>query len=368
MTRHPSIRKAAVLVSLLDARDADALLEPMGEELAAQVRHAVMELDDVTAEEQEQVLAEFFGRGAAFDSQQDGDDGVEIELSDAHVERQPRSPASSSALPAPTFDFLADVPAHAMAEVLGAEHPQTIAVVVAHLRPEIAGRVLEHLPPALATEALSRMAWLIMPAAEVLSDLECELRRRLAPFVHGASGRSSSLAGVQAILAALPGQSRRQWMDRLAQHDEQLASRLDASGPFAETAGVDDAGVISLQYRLESSPRGPSAARGPAPLPLVEFEDLLLLADRDLAAIAAAAHEQLLALALIDADPRLAQRFLALLPTRDAAQLRSRLAQPGPLRLREIDEAQRQLADLARDLASQGEITLPNSRHFAAAA
>ncbi|HUE71340.1 MAG TPA: FliG C-terminal domain-containing protein [Pirellulaceae bacterium] len=369
MTRTDSIRKAAILVSLLEARDADALLEPMGDELAAQVRHAVMELDDVTAAEQEEVLAEFFGRSEAV-AQDDG--GVETEWSAiAAASERSTSPASPlPAAPLPTFDFLASVPPAAIADVLAAEQPQTIAVIVAHLRPEIAGRVLEHLPPAVATEALARMARLIMPVPEILSDLECELRRRLAPFVHGAAHSSASLAGIQAILASLPGQSRWQWLDRLAQHDRQLASRLDAAGAFS-SAGTDDGQVLAFKYRLESSlheqPLAGRPAASPSP-PLVEFEDLMLLSDRDLACFAAAAREQLLALALIDADVRLTQRIVAVLPAREAAQLKSRLSHPGPLRLKEIDEAQRQLADLARDLASQGEISLPRSRHFAAAA
>jgi flagellar motor switch protein FliG len=280
------------------------------------------------------------------------------------------SPASTPPVePMPTFDFLAHVSPPAIGDVLAAEHPQTIAVVVAHLRPEVAGRVLEHLPPALATEALSRMARLIMPAAEVLADLEYELRRRLAPFVHGPSAAPASVAGVQAILASLPGQSRLQWLDRLAQHDQQLVNRLDASGALAP-APIDDGQVLACRYRLESKPNKPLVGRpaaNPSP-PLMEFEDLALLGDRDLACFAAAANRQLLALALIDADPRLAQRMLAVLPAREAVQLKSRLSQPGPLRLKEIDEAQRQLADLAREMAGRGEITLPSSRHFAVAA
>ena len=315
----------------------------MGEELAAQVRHAVMELDDVAPEEQEQVLAEFFGRGDRFYG------GVEVELTTSA--EQPSAPK------APSFDFLADVPPAAIADVLALEQPQTIAVVVAQVRPEIAAGLLEHLPPALATEALARMARLIMPVPEVLADLEAELRRRLGPLVHAGSG--GSLAGVRAILASLPGQSRAAWMRRLGEHDWQLAARLESSSSLADRDEAEP-GVL---YRLEAQP----AARQP-PAPLVEFEDLAQLTDRDLARLALAADQDLLALALIDADPRLAQRFVGCLPGDAAALLRSRLSQPGPVRLKEIDEAQRQLADLARDLASRGEITLPPSRHFAAAA
>jgi flagellar motor switch protein FliG len=84
--------------------------------------------------------------------------------------------------------------------------------------------------------------------------------------------------------------------------------------------------------------------------------------------LAAAATTQLLSLALIEADERLTRRLLRALPARQAADVRQRLEDPGPIRLRDIDQAQRELVELARRLAGAGQITLPTSRHFAAAA
>ena len=52
----PSIRKAAILVATLDDRAADTLLEQMGDEMAARVRSALVELDDIPAAEQQAVL------------------------------------------------------------------------------------------------------------------------------------------------------------------------------------------------------------------------------------------------------------------------------------------------------------------------
>ncbi len=373
MTRTASIRKAAILVSLLDSRSADALLEPMEEELAAGVRQAVMELHDVSAQEQEQVLAEFFGRGELVDPV---DDGVEMELSgDGPLSPAMASTAGSPSLPrgmpAPSFAFLVEVEPALLAEVLAGEHPQTMAAVVAFLPHAHAGQVLQRLGPSLATEALARMARLTMPAPEVLADLESELRRRLAACGHDSTGGAESIANVQAILASLPGQSRLQLIDRLARHDQHLARKLDGSAERSHSADAAPTKILSLRYRLESSPPPHlSRDRGDAAVspPLMEFEDLTLLSERDLACWAAAANLQMLALALIDADERLTRRILTVLPARSAADLRSRLVQPGPLRLKEIDQAQRELAELARHLAGRGEITLPHSRHFAAAA
>lgn len=371
MTNTDSIRKAAILISLLDTHSADALLDSMGEELAAKVRQAVMDLFDVSPQEQEQVLSDFLCRPAQNDFY---DGGVELAVSsdglDHHLPetRQPPAEVSCSA-GAPSLRFLEDIAPAIVADALLHEQPQTVAVVVAHLTPEHAGQVLERLPPSLATEALSRMAWLNPPAPEVLADLESALRRRLAPFGGTTRGGQPGVASVKAILASLSDARRTELIDRLARQDERLARRLESAAEPRFQTQEEHNQVVSFRYRLDdshyrtSSPPGSQSAA-----PLVEFEDLTLLSDRDLGRIAAAADPQTLALALIEADERLSRRLLRGLPSADAAAIRQRLAQPGPMRLKDIDHAQRQLADLARHLASRGQISLPHSRHFAAAA
>jgi flagellar motor switch protein FliG len=354
---HPtSIRKAAILVSLLDMPSADALLDSMGEELAARVRDAVIQLDDVSDAEQHEVLAEFFGHGGSA-----AEGGVELQISAAPI----CAPAADDR---DSLAFLEHVAPHHLADVLAGEHSQTIAVVIAHLSPEHAGRVLERLPPELATEALSRMAWLSSPAPEALADLASELRRRLAPYTQSASGKSG-LESVRAILSSLPGKRRAELVERLAQQDEQLARGLDAPSIATSQHSVAEQ-IVSYRYRLAPAGKPSTLDRGNAleSRAWIEFEDLSLLSDRDLAALAHAADDRWLALALIDADENLAERMLRPLSPPLAEELRHRLSDPGPIRLKEIDQAQRQIVELAIHLSRTGQISLPPSRHFAAAA
>jgi flagellar motor switch protein FliG len=370
MTQSDSLRKAAILVSLLDARSADAILDPMDEQLSAQVRQAVMELDEVSAAEQESVLADFFGRGNDGDQ---ADGGVELEIGDqqgdTHCDLFSRQTLRPKASSAPSLSFLADVAPALLADLLAREHPQTIAVVVAHLPAEHAGQVLERLPPALATEALSRMAWLTTPLPEVLADLESELRRRLAPHGPAPAVGPASLDSVRAILESLPGPTRAELINRLARQDERLVRRLEAPLRGKSSQPVEAGEIVSRRFRLQTKRHLPAPQRQAAvSVPYLEFEDLSLLADGDLARLGAAASGQTLALALIEADELLTRRILQVLPRSDAAELRRRLQQPGPLRLKEIDQAQRQLAELAQQLAHRGHIALPASRRFAAAA
>src|SRR5262245_15581343 len=78
----PTLRKAAVLVSALDDRTADALLDQMGPQQAAKVRSALVALDDISTAEQQAVLTEFL-RQQSGSAPADVDDDVSLELNDA---------------------------------------------------------------------------------------------------------------------------------------------------------------------------------------------------------------------------------------------------------------------------------------------
>jgi len=378
----PSIRKAAILVSTLDDRAADALLDQMGDEIAARVRSALVELDDIPTAEQQAVLTEFFaGSNLAPSPIAVDDDGVQLDLSLAgHVEQAaPAEPIF--ARNQRTFAFLNEVPPRETARVLARESALTIAVVIARLEPALAAELLELLPPGLATDALERMAWLEEPAAEVLADIERQLRLDLATFQSPSRG-PDSLAGMQALLGAMGADAR----------DRVLAGLLQRNGRLARQLGYDKStgSITASRYRVESSgERGASvprlleggplvnpshreahASRSPVrhPAPLVEFDDLLTLSDEALRRVFAAADPKVVMLALTGAPETLLARILGQLPATDAATLRKRLNHPGAIRLSDIEAAQEQLAAVARRLAEQGVIVLPGSRHFAAAA
>jgi flagellar motor switch protein FliG len=317
----PALRKAAVLISALDERTADALLDQMGRQEAAKVRSALVELDEIPIVEQQAVLAEFL--------RQQADSGVSLELDSAVA-----PPAETGTPEAQPLAFLRDVAPHDLARVLRSEQPQTVAVVAAHLPPEQAAALLEQLPAMLSTDALERMAWLDDLTPEIAADLARSLRRQLGPCL-SSTPRPQSAAHRAAVLAAM--------QNRL---------RPEASVP-------SQAAVIAQRYRLETAP----AAGGP----LVAFDDLTHLSDEDLRQVLGAAGSQLALLALTGADERLVSRILKSLPAKDAAVLRRRLEHPGPVQLREIEQARASLAATAARLATSGQIALPKSMAFAAA-
>lgn len=371
MSSPTSIRKAAILVSILDSRNSDALLEQMEPELAQRVRDAVMDLDEISPREQQEVMAEFLGQPTEMDGSVAPDDGVE--LSPHLAERLASDSRTHQRASEPPFHFLRDADPALLARHLQPEHPQTIAVVIAHLPPEQAAEVLQRLPAELSTEALRRMAWLDELSPEVIEDLERELKAALLPKLRAPEAKLRGLASVQAVLAALGGSQRSAVLEGLARRDERLVRQLGYGENVSEfPSPTPQADVTSFRFRLEPAARaGVSGFAGSSShqqeASAIVFDDLGDLDDRGLKQIFAATEMSVLVLALTGADDRLTRRILRQLSSSDAAILRTRLSHPGPLRLRDIEVAQRAVVRIACRLAESGELVLP-VRGFAAAA
>ena len=369
-----AIRKAAILISSLDTREADALLEQMGAEQAGRVRNAIMNLGEITPAEQKRVIADFLrgdiGKPPADRSDRAEDGGVEIDASLAERLDHEQAPATPNITPAklaatqPPFHFLHDAQPAIIADALRREQPQMIAVVIAHLPPQQAAGVLERLPAALSTEALARMAWLGDLDNEVLRELEQHLQTVILPLLQAAGRKPTGLSGVNAVLSALSGPKRQETLRSLAVHDERLSRQLGylsqadephspSSGPRADAA----AHVESFRYRPSEEPAM-----------TVDFDDFASLSDADLKQVFAAVDPQIAMLALTGADERLTRRILRQLPARQAELLRKKLNHPGPIRLRDLEAAQQQVARVAGRLATSGFIHSPPQRRFAAAA
>ncbi len=412
-----ALRKAAILISSLDDRTADALLDQMGAEQAARVRNAIMQLDDIPPHEQEQVIAEFLNRGPATTARLDNG-GVELEVSESvarQLEQPPVTYASATGMslaqgttrPAnrQPFEFLKDVDSSVLARLLGREHPQTIAVVMAHLPPEQVAEILAALPPETSIEALGRMARLDELSPEVLEDIERELEARL-PHLSTARLQPQGVASIQAVLDALDQSKRAQILEKLGEKDARLLRRLGyvpaGEVPFSEEAkprqpqgaapsfarfpwdanspNEDQAieqQIHSLRtladegFDLTNDPtaqRQPIRGEASENTPPFLFEHFNLMNEPSFTRVVEEADEATLELALTGADVRIVRRVLRLLPVREAARWRQRLERPSPLRLRDIELAREALVRLAVRLARQNEITLPSRRGFAAAA
>jgi flagellar motor switch protein FliG len=398
--RDGSLRKAAVLVDSLDPNSADALLEQMGSELAGRVRRAVMDLGEIGEEERERVIAEFLRirppppavlppAGETSGIELDG--ALALQLAAARSVKPAVGPARPHPDPPPPFRFLHEAASDTLTELLEREHPQTIALVAAHLPPRRAIDVLTRLPAALQADVMRRVANLDETDPEILREVEQEMELILSGRLQAAGERSAGLAALNAILGAADSEDRQAILENLGRTDQHLASLLaeptrhseatpaELRRPPADGAAVAPSrrGRLGPAAELERARRHVSRAPSPPaateaaaepPAEAFTFGDLSRLDDASLAEVLRSADPQMLFLALTGAGRETMARIESRLSPREAKRLRRRIEQLGPLRLSDVEDAQAELAALVRRLAARGAVRLPPQRRLAFAA
>lgn len=362
MTLSPALRKAAILISALDEQAADRLLDQMGADQAARVRAAVVQLDDVDPVEEESILAEFFGRPAAQPAQ---DAGVELEVSAASLQAAGRAAASvpeSKSLP--RFHLLHAASSGELAQRLRGEHPQLIALVAAYLPAEKSAEFLENLPAALQDDVIERLHQLDDADAEVVAQLEHELERLFAHTQRQAARSGPHQDHLQAILGILRRKSQQKETE---QQSSKRAERI-VTQPAPNLRREPDQTADQWQTVAVESPRtSPKPAARVAP-PTIAFEQLLSLPAHDFFAVFDEADPRVVMLALAGAPRRLFERYLAQFSSERALEFERHLEQLRPLRLRDVEAAQQELATLAGRRLASAKPAAESSRRFAAAA
>jgi flagellar motor switch protein FliG len=318
-----NLRKAAMLVASLDERNAEALLAQMTPTQVQAVRHAIETLGPIDAGEQHNVIEEFFRVGPLVPCKQPSgielDDRLPERLSISRTSEKAASElASSNTTP---FRFLHEAPAHLLTPFLEREHPQTVAVVVSHLPVERAAEILAGLSAELQIEVARRLIDLDEADPEILHEVEQGLEAWLGQQVRGDRRRAAGLAALNNILGAATLQTKQHILANLTRHDRELAAQLKVPSlrvmTFAEVEQLDSAALsVVLQH-----------------------------ASRDL-----------LVLALAGSGLGFAERVFELCEPAEAAALTAALRNLGPTRLSDVEHAQRELAEVARQLEVRGEI------------
>jgi flagellar motor switch protein FliG len=359
MNRQASLHKAAVLVASLDVDTADLMLAQMPQEQAAAVRNEVLRLGELDPREQQAVIDEFFRIGPPAPEPTSTDlelENVEHQTqllsrlqpldeylsensaSTEHVadlfEHQQISQPSDQRTTGRPFDFLHDAEPEMLVPLLEREHPQAIALVLAHLPHERAGHVLARLPAAMQTDVIRRLVDLEETDPHVLRDVEraveAWLQRR-----QPTRRRMAGMTAVSAILNASEQSARRQILNNLAVHDRRLAHKLTPP---------------------------------PAPPRQFTFGEVCNFPIEVFMRVMQAADQRSMVLALAGAPAEVVEPLLDELPPEDADAISHGLQHLGPWRLTDFDRAQAAIAALASQLHAQGHFPRLGPSHLTAMA
>lgn len=213
-----------------------------------------------------------------------------------------------------------------IADLIGAEHPQIVAIVLAHLDPPHASEVLAQLPAALRSDVVMRIATLDGVQPSALLELDQIMERQVTL---GARGKAAPLGGIKAaaqILNGLDSARELEVMESIVLADADLGQRIQEQ--------------------------------------MFVFDDLLRIDDRGLQTLLRDVPGDRLVVALKGADPMIREKVFANMSKRAADMMREDLEVKGPVRLSEVEAAQKDILAAARALAEQGQINLGGSDEY----
>lgn len=221
------------------------------------------------------------------------------------------------------WDKLGNVNEQVLAAFLKNEYPQTVAVVLSKVKPEHAARVLTALPEDFAIEAVNRMLKMEAVQKDVLDKVEQTLRLEFMSNLARTTRRDPHEVMAE-IFNSLDRQTESRFISILEDRSRDAAERIKALMFTFEDLGRLDPGGVQMLLRTVEKDR--------------------------------------LGLALKGASESLRDLFFSNMSERAANILREDMEAMGPVRLRDVDEAQSQVVAVAKELANTGKIVLASGR------
>ena len=317
------IQKSAILMMLLGEDEASEILKNLSPREVQNLGSAMYSVQGLDQETVNRVLDEFLeiikqqtslGLGAGnyirnVLNRALGEDKAQSVLS--------RISPSSSNRPIEILDWM---DARAISELVIDEHPQIIALVVSYLDYGLAADVLGLLPQELQPDVISRIATLQTVGPDALAELEQVMQRK---FKANTTLRASQVGGVKAAAKIMN-------FTKQAMETRIMTSLQE-----------DDADLVQA---IQES--------------MFIFDNLILSDDKSLQTLLRNTDTEDLVLALKGADEPLREKLFSCMSTRAAANLVDEMEALGPVRLTDVQEAQKRVINVARRLSDEGTIVL----------
>jgi flagellar motor switch protein FliG len=315
--------RAAILLLSLGEQEAAQVLKHMGAREVQRIGSAMATLNNVSREEVQGVISEF---ATLVETQTSVGVGTEEFLRKVLVEALGQEKASniidriSIGRSSKGLEALKWMDARAVAELIRLEHPQIVAIVLAYLEPDQSAEILACLPPGMRSDVLVRIATLDGVQPSALTELDDIMEKQ---FAGKGAHRTSVLGGAKAaanIINNLEPSQEGVIMEQITQTDQALSARIqDLIFVFDNLLEIDDRSMQELLRQVPS--------------------DKLLLAMKG-------------------CEEAMKEKIFKNMSQRAAEMLKDDLESKGPVRISEVEAAQKEILQTARKLAEAGTIAL----------
>jgi flagellar motor switch protein FliG len=318
-----NIQRAAVLMLLLGEQEAANIIQYLDPKEVQPLGAAMVSVADISQEAINTVLDEFLGTiknqtylGLGVH------DYVETVLKRALGDDKAASvlgrimPGSSSK----GLEILRWMDSRAISDMIRSEHPQVISIILSVLEADVAAEVLNYLPAEQRPEVVQRIATLDAVTPAAMLELEAVMKKQ---FSSSSSSASSTLGGVKVAAKIL-----------------NFTKTTPLAGIISSVTKMD----LDLAQKIQDN--------------MFVFDNLSGCDNRSIQVIMRAVEPDLLMVGLKGADEAVRSKFFDNMSTRARSMFIDDMEAKGPMRLSDVQEAQKQIVRIARKLADTGEIML----------
>ena len=317
------IQKAAILLITLGPEHSARVVQHLSDPEIEQLTLEMANIRKIAPESRNQVIEEFHQMCIANDYIAQG--GIEYArdvLERALGEQKAFEIITrlSSSLKMRPFDMVRRTDPKQLLTFIQGEHPQTISLIMSHLPPDKSAILISSLTPERQADVTKRMALMGRTSPDVLKEIEKVLERKissLAPQDYSSSGGIQSV--VDMLNRADPG-TLKNVMDTLEMDDPDLAEQIKRQ--------------------------------------MFVFEDIVILDDRGVQLVLREVETKDLALALKGSNPEVSQKVQSNMSARAAQMLKEDMEFMGPVRLRDVEDAQQRIVKVIRKLEESGAIVI----------
>jgi len=316
-------QKAAIFLVTIGSEISSEIFKYLREDEIETLTFEIARLETIDAEQKDAILQEFQELMMANQFISTGGIDYARELLEKSLGSQKAIDIINrltSSLQVRPFDFIRRTdPAHLL-NFIQQEHPQTIALILAYLEPNKASIILQNLPNEVQSDVARRIATMDRTSPEVLREVERVLEKKLSSLSSEDYTAAGGVESIVEILNLVDRASEKQIIEALEDEDPELAEEIKKR--------------------------------------MFVFEDIVMLDDRAIQKVMREVDSQELAKALKSVDSEVQDKIFKNMSKRAASMLKEDMEYMGPVRLKDVEEAQQKIVSIIRHLEDTGEIVV----------
>ena len=317
------VQKAAVLVIALGPEKSSQIFKHLKEEEIEELTLEIANTRSITPQLKEEIINEFYEVCLAQQYIAEGGIGYAKDLLEKALGEEKALDVISkltTSLQVKPFEFVRKAEASQILNFIQDEHPQTIALILSYLAPQQAALIMSALPPDRQADVAKRVATMDRTSPDVIKEVERVLESKLSSLVNQDYTVIGGVDAVVEILNAVDRGTEKHIMETLEIEDPELADEIRKK--------------------------------------MFVFEDILLLDDRAIQRVLRDVDNNDLAVALKGSTEQVQNAIFNNLSKRLAAMIKEDMEFMGPVRMKDVEEAQQKIVNIIRKLEDSGEIVI----------